>query len=80
MITITANQAKQSFGKLLDDARREPVLIEKHKRPAAVMISSEEYNRLRGLNIAQFSAFCDTVGARAEADGLTEDKLAKLLD
>lgn len=80
MKTITANEAKQSFGRLLDDARREPIMIEKHKRPAAVMISSDEYDRLRGLNVAQFSAFCDQIGQCAEANGLTEAKLSKLLD
>ncbi|HKK18360.1 MAG TPA: type II toxin-antitoxin system Phd/YefM family antitoxin [Opitutales bacterium] len=79
MKTMTANEAKQSFGRLLDDARREPVLIEKHKRPAAVLISSEEYDRLRGLNVAQFSAFCDRIGQRAEAAGLTAKKLEKLI-
>ena len=79
MKTVTANEAKQSFGRVLDDAKRGPVLIEKHKRPAAVIISSEDYDRLRGINVAQFTAFCDRIGNRAEADGLTEAELAELL-
>ena len=79
MKTMTANEAKQSFGQLLDDARREPVFIEKHKRRTAVVMSSEEYDRLRGLNIAQFSSFCAHIGQRAEASGLTEKKLKELV-
>lgn len=53
--------------------------IEKHKRRTAVVMSSDEYDRLRGLNIAQFSSFCAHIGQRAEASGLTEKKLKELV-
>ncbi|MCC5995977.1 MAG: type II toxin-antitoxin system Phd/YefM family antitoxin [Oceanicaulis sp.] len=43
MRTFTAADAKNRFGELLDAARREPVSIERHGRPVAVMISQEEY-------------------------------------
>lgn len=43
MRTFTAADAKNRFGELLDAARREPVSIERHGRPVAVMISREEY-------------------------------------
>jgi prevent-host-death family protein len=33
---------------LIDTARAEPVTIEKHGRPVAVMLSVEEYERLKG--------------------------------
>ncbi|MGE9296847.1 MAG: type II toxin-antitoxin system prevent-host-death family antitoxin [Puniceicoccales bacterium] len=79
MKTFTANEAKQSFGELLDTARVEPVMIEKHKRRAAVVISIEEYDRLRGMNVTEFNNLCDRVGRRAKELGLTEDKLNDLL-
>jgi prevent-host-death family protein len=79
MITISSNAAKQSFGRVLDDAQREPVLIRKHNRSAAVLLSIAEYERLRGLNIAEFGAFCDGVNERAKSRGLTEEKLRDLL-
>lgn len=79
MITIAANEAKQSFGSVLDSAQREPVLIQKHNRPAAVILSAHEYERLRGLNVSEFTAFCDRIGQRAAQRGLTEEKLAKIL-
>lgn len=75
MTTVTANEAKQSFGRVLEDPKRGPVLIEKYKRPAAVLISSEDYDRLRGLNVSQFATFCGRIESRAEADGLTETEL-----
>lgn len=79
MITISANAAKQSLGRVLDSAQREPVIIQKHNRSAAVVLSIGEYERLRGLNIAEFSEFCDAIGGRAKERGLTEAELAKLL-
>ncbi len=79
MITVPANEAKQNFGRVLDSAQREPVLIQKHNRPAAVLLSAHEYERLRGLNAAEFIAFCDRIGARAGQRGLTEQELAGML-
>lgn len=46
MKSLTATEAKNSFGMLLDWARQEPVLIEKQGRKVAVMLSVEEYQRL----------------------------------
>ena len=39
----------------------------------------KEYERLTRLNVAEFQRFCDAVGDKAAAAGLTEDKLAELL-
>lgn len=79
MLSLSANEAKQSLGRILDAVQREPVLIRKHNREAAIVMSPAEYDRLRGINVAEFSAFCDRVGKRAAAQGLTEAGLAKLL-
>jgi prevent-host-death family protein len=46
MKSLTASEAKNRFGMLLDWARREPVLIEKQGRQVAVVLSLEEYQRL----------------------------------
>ena len=80
MITVAANEAKQSFGSILDSAQREPVLIQKHQRSVAVILSFHEYDRLRGANVAEFTSFCDRIGASAKKAGLTEKKLGQLLD
>ncbi|MGF1656971.1 MAG: type II toxin-antitoxin system Phd/YefM family antitoxin [Verrucomicrobiales bacterium] len=79
MLTVSANEAKQSLGKILEAVQREPVMIRKHNREAAVMISPAEYERLRGVNVAEFSAFCDAIGKRAKEKGLTESGLEELL-
>jgi len=46
MKNMSAKDAKNEFGLLLDTARAEPVTIEKHGRPVAVVVSVEEYERL----------------------------------
>lgn len=44
---MSAKDAKNGFGLLLDTARAEPVTIEKHGRAVVVVLSIEEYERLR---------------------------------
>jgi len=46
MKTMSAKDAKNGFGLLLDTARAEPVMIEKHNRPVVVVLSVEEFDRL----------------------------------
>lgn len=45
-----AKDAKNGFGRLLDTARAQPVTIEKHGRPVVVVLSVEEYERLKDLD------------------------------
>lgn len=51
MKTMTAKDAKYGFGRLIDLARAEPVAVAKHGRPVVVVISVEEYERLKELNV-----------------------------
>ncbi len=43
MKTVAAKEAKNRFGKLMDDAQRGPVTIEKNGRPFAVVQSYEDF-------------------------------------
>lgn len=45
--SMSAKDAKNGFGRLLDTARAEPVTIEKHGRPVVVVMSIEEFERLQ---------------------------------
>lgn len=47
MQTMSAKDAKDGFGRLIDLARMEPVTVEKHGRPVVVVMAVEEYERLR---------------------------------
>ncbi|QYZ64696.1 MAG: hypothetical protein OI74_12505 [Gammaproteobacteria bacterium (ex Lamellibrachia satsuma)] len=46
MKSMSAKDAKNGFGRLLDTARAEPVTVEKHGRAVVVVMSVEEYERL----------------------------------
>lgn len=48
MKALSAREAKYNFGRLIDTARAEPVVIEKHGRPVVVVIAVEEYEKMTG--------------------------------
>lgn len=77
---ISATDAKQKLAAMLDAAQSEPITIRRQNRDAAVLLSPKEYERLRGLNITEFEAFCEEMSRKAEMAGLTEDKLSALLN
>lgn len=52
MKVMAAGKAKNAFGLLIDMARAEPVVIEKHGRSVAVVLAAEEYERLKVLEEA----------------------------
>lgn len=79
MKTVSASEAKQSFANVLDAAAHAPIVIQRHHRDAAVILSMQEYERLTRLNVAEFQRFCDSVGSAAARKGLTESVLAELL-
>jgi prevent-host-death family protein len=49
MKTMSAKDAKNAFGMLIDSARAEPVTIEKHGRKVVVVLAVEEFERLKAL-------------------------------
>lgn len=79
MRSVSATEAKQRLAALLDAAQIEPIVIRRQKRDAAVLLSPREFDRLRGLNAAEFQKFCDRVAEKAAARGLTQKKLAAIL-
>lgn len=53
MKCMSAKDAKNAFGLLLDTARAEPVTVEKHGRPVVVVLSVEEFERLNRRHDAE---------------------------
>lgn len=76
---FSATEAKQAFGTALDAAQREPVVIRKQNRDVAVLLSAEEYGKLRGLRIASFDTLCDRIAIKAKARGLDDAAYAELM-
>ena len=76
---VSSTEAKQRFAAILDAAQHEPVTISRQNREVAVVLSTREYERLRGLNVQEFENFCDAMAERARARGLTDQVLDELL-
>ncbi len=76
---VSSTEAKQRFAAVLDAAQHEPVAIQRQNREIAVILSTREYERLRGLNVQEFESFCDAMADRASARGLTESALHDIL-
>ena len=52
MSKISATEAKNRFGELLEMARKEPVQVQKNGRTVGVMISPEQYEKLVESSVA----------------------------
>ncbi len=72
--------AKNRFGQFLDAAQREPVTVTKKGRPAAVMLSIEDYERIRGAARRRLLDTLDETRRDAGAAGLTNELLDQLLE
>jgi prevent-host-death family protein len=78
---FTAKDAKNQFGRLLDQSRAEPVLVVKHGRPVAVVLSYEECERVEELERAYWAAKAGAADAEgylgaAETEALIDRRLA----
>lgn len=79
MKSISATEAKQRFAAVIDAAQREPVVIRRQKRDVAVIVSAEEYDRIRGNKVDELDRLCQRVSEQAAARGLTDEILTDLL-
>lgn len=64
MTRLSARDAKNRFGEMLDAAQRAPVTIEKHGRPVAVVVSAEDYAFIEQMKLDALRAKID----RSDAD------------
>ncbi len=79
MRSISATDAKQRLAALLDAAQREPIVIRRQNRDVAVIMSAQEYERIRGINNSELKRLCERITAQASARGITDEILADIL-
>lgn len=65
--SFTATEAKNEFGRLLERAiQGDSIVITRHEKPKAVLISIDEYNALKRIPDAQLAALNDEFDAMYE--------------
>jgi prevent-host-death family protein len=79
MQTVSATEAKQNFAAILDKVQRGPILIRRHDREVAVLVSPEDYERIRQIRIAELNRLAEENSRYAESQGMTDELLEKLL-
>lgn len=81
MKTMTASVASKEFGRFLDTAQREPVVVTKQNRPVAVTVSAHDWNILQQLLIERgiTDGLADIEANRAEelTESTTENRIAR---
>lgn len=56
MVTVAATDLKNKLGQIINQAQREPVLVQSHGRDMVVIIDHQEFARLRRLEDAYWTA------------------------
>ena len=87
MIKVTSVEAQNNFGKLLDSAQREPVVVTRHGRPAAFIVSPQDMDELmdarrkRGRGLKELESFFERADkvTSAAARELTEQDIVRLV-
>ena len=80
MKSIDQAEAQARLDEILDEAQQQPIVIRRQGRDVAVIVSAADYERLRALNIQSFLGLREEAAREAATNGLTEKRLADLLD
>jgi len=79
MKSVTALEAKNRLGEVLEAAQRQPVSITRNGRPSVVMISAESYARRQRMARERMRQALQRAGEHAAAQGMNENVLDQLL-
>lgn len=83
MITVTSVEAQNRFGQLLDTVQREPVVITRHGRATAFMVSPQDMQDLQALQTARrqrSTAVAEFEAAFAKSDAQLASAARSLTD
>ncbi len=79
MKSVTALEAKNRFGEVLEAAQRQPISITRNGRPLVVMISAGSYARRQRVARERLQRAMQRAGEHAAAQGMNEGVLDQLL-
>ena len=73
MINISASEAKNRLGSYIEAALVEPILIERSGRPAVILLSVKEYERLKQHEQSAWRTLDEGYQAMAADDAREQD-------
>ncbi len=76
---MTAKDAQNDFGRLLDVVQSAPVRVTRNGRAVGVVMSVRQFERMRGAAWEKLTATMDALGQEATDKGLMEPELESLL-
>ncbi len=76
--SFSISEAEKDSGALVSAAQYNPVVIDLGSGESVLLLSSVEYTKWRKWRAEQFLEACEQLSAEAQANGLTEEKLAEL--
>lgn len=77
---VSSTDARNNFSEMIARARREPLIVQKKGRDALVMISPEDYKKIRKQNVQEFHRLCEEISQSAAQRGLTPEILDEILN
>lgn len=78
--TVSAREAKNKFGQLIESAQRSPVTITKNGRPSVVVVSVIDYERRRKKTGEKFILTLKQAQVEAGRNGIKEVDIKKLME
>lgn len=79
MKIVDATIARKRLGAVLADAPSQPVVIRRHSKDVAVVVSIAEFDRLRSVYVRSFLNARRRLAAQARRKGLSSKRLAAIL-
>ena len=79
MQTFSTTQAREQLADVINQAQREPVMIQRQNKEVAVMLSPAGYRKLHNLQVDDLMHICQQAGDYATEQGLEETILQTLL-
>ena len=76
---VTALEARNRFGQVLEAAQRQSISITRNGRPSVAMISAESYARRQRVARERLQRAMQRAGEHAAAQGMNEGVLDQLL-
>lgn len=73
MFTVAATQMKNAFGRFIEAAQAEPILIERSGRASVVLLSYAEFERLKAIE----DKYWGEKAKQAAEEGFVEGKEAQ---